>query len=79
MTHSDKNIKEKIKERYGKITVFGNSDSCCMPSGCCGPENDGDSQIYSAKAIGYGSKELAALPSTSILMEGCVNLQELPT
>ena len=25
-------IKEKIKERYGKIALFENTDSCCMPS-----------------------------------------------
>ena len=24
-------IKEKVKERYGKIALVGNSDSCCMP------------------------------------------------
>ena len=24
-------IKEKIKERYGKIALSGNSESCCMP------------------------------------------------
>ena len=39
-------IKEKIKERYGNIALFGNSDYCCMPassqsSNCC--EGDGSS------------------------------------
>ena len=43
-------IKEKIKERYGKIALVGNSDSCCMPSSssssssnCCGGNGVGDS------------------------------------
>ncbi len=73
MANVDKKIKEKIKERYGKIALFGNSDSCCMPSECCSPENDVDSQIYSAKAIGYDSEELAAIPATSILGVGWGN------
>ena len=73
MTNSEQRIKERIKERYGKIAMFGNSDSCCMPSECCSPDNDADSQVYSAKAIGYDSKELAAIPSTSILGVGCGN------
>ena len=28
-------IKEKVKERYGKIALLGNVDSCCMPGECC--------------------------------------------
>jgi hypothetical protein len=37
MDNNDYNIKDKIRERYSKIAVFGNSDSCCMPSSeCCG-------------------------------------------
>ena len=73
MTNNDKNIKEKIKERYGKISLFGNSDSCCMPSECCSPENNVDSQIRSAEVIGYGSEELASIPPTAILGVGCGN------
>ena len=31
-------LKEKIKEQYGKIALSGNTESCCMPSSdCCGP------------------------------------------
>ena len=53
-------IKEKVKERYGKIALFGNSDSCCMPSSseCCSDKNVTDSAISSAKSIGYNSVEL---------------------
>jgi hypothetical protein len=33
-------LKEKVKERYSKIALVGNTDSCCMPltsttSSCC--------------------------------------------
>jgi arsenite methyltransferase len=73
--NSDKNIKEKIKERYGKIAVFGNSDSCCMPSSecCSGGENSGASTLQSTEAIGYNPTELASIPQSAILGVGCGN------
>ncbi|MDQ6724135.1 MAG: arsenite methyltransferase [Thermoproteota archaeon] len=72
---NDNTIKEEIKQRYGKIALTGNLDSCCMPSSeCCSTEGyDVDSQINSAKVIGYNSEELAAIPSSSILGVGCGN------
>ncbi len=75
MNNNDVNIKEKIKERYGKIAVFGNSDSCCTPySECCGSEeNQGVSAMQSIEAIGYNPAELASIPQSSILGVGCGN------
>ncbi len=73
MTNGDKNIKEKIKERYGKIAVFGNSDSCCMSSESCSTEDNSDTSIQSIEAIGYNSTELASIPQSSILGVGCGN------
>ncbi len=75
MSYSDNKIKEKIKERYGKIAVFGNSESCCMPSSecCSGDENSGVSTIQSIEAIGYDKTELASIPQSSILGVGCGN------
>ncbi len=60
-------IKEKIKERYGKIALTGNSDCCCMP-GECAP---GDSPIDAVKLIGYDKEELESIPQESILGVGC--------
>ena len=75
MNKNDGNIKEKIRERYGKIAVFGNSDSCCMPSSecCSGEENSGSSALQSTEAIGYNPTELASIPQSSILGVGCGN------
>jgi arsenite methyltransferase len=70
-------LKEKVKERYGKIALTGNSDCSCS-SCCCTPpeeksaaENDGSSLIQSAIAIGYDSKDIESIPETSILGVGC--------
>jgi SAM-dependent methyltransferase len=60
-------IKEKVKERYGKIALTGNSDCCCMPGEC----STDDSPIDATKIIGYDQKELESIPQESILGVGC--------
>jgi SAM-dependent methyltransferase len=71
----EQQIKEKIKERYGKIALTGNETrSCCAPtiefkngksvSSCCSPS-------YSATIVGYESKELESIPKASVLGVGC--------
>ncbi len=61
-------IKEKIKGRYGKIALSGNSDCCCMPDECCGSDA---SPIQALLSIGYDNKELESIPQSSILGVGC--------
>ncbi|MDR3781844.1 MAG: arsenite methyltransferase [Candidatus Nitrosotalea sp.] len=60
-------IKNKVKERYGKIALTGNSDCCCMPGEC----STNDSVIDATKIIGYDPKELESIPQESILGVGC--------
>src|ERR687897_1091270 len=69
----EQQIKEKIKERYGKIALTG-TETCCAPtiefkggksgSSCCSPSG-------SATVIGYESKELESIPKASVLGVGC--------
>jgi arsenite methyltransferase len=59
---------EIIKERYGKIALTGNSDSCCMPEECCGSEASPKEAMLS---IGYDKDELESIPESSILGVGC--------
>lgn len=61
-------IKEKIKERYGKIALSGNLDCCCMPEECCG---SGASPKQALLSIGYDKNELESIPESSILGVGC--------
>jgi arsenite methyltransferase len=61
-------IKEKIKERYGKIALTGNSDCCCMPEECCGSTNSPNQALLS---MGYNEKELESIPESSKLGVGC--------
>ncbi|MGC2383500.1 MAG: hypothetical protein WA631_10375 [Nitrososphaeraceae archaeon] len=68
-------IKEKVRERYGKIALLGNVDSCCMPQECCQVNDHNDhntfiSPLLSSKIIGYDANELELIPQSSILGVG---------
>jgi arsenite methyltransferase len=90
MVEQGSSIKDKVRERYGKIALAednNNSDCCC----CCIPAannnkdnncNESLSPTQSSKLIGYDAKELDSIPTSSILGVGCrapvqyANLQE---
>jgi arsenite methyltransferase len=62
-------IKERVKERYGKIALTGNSDCyCCSPEEKCG---ENGSPMQSAMAVGYDSKDIGSIPEASVLGVGC--------
>lgn len=61
-------LKTKIKERYGKIALDGNSESCCGPDCCNSSESNPE---LSSVAIGYDGKALESIPKSSILGLGC--------
>ena len=64
-------IKEEVKERYGKIALAGkSSEGCCAPSECCGSGSE-TSLMQIAKNIGYNVNELESVPKSSILGVGC--------
>ncbi|MDN5845786.1 MAG: arsenite methyltransferase [Candidatus Nitrosocosmicus sp.] len=68
------NIKNKIKEQYGKIALADGSLSCCSASsGCCGTTEALISPIESSKTVGYDQNELKSIPQSSILGLGCGN------
>jgi len=62
-------LKTKIKERYGKIALSGNSDCCCTPQDCCNTTEFNPKS--SSVAIGYDDKALDSIPKSSILGLGC--------
>jgi arsenite methyltransferase len=79
MTDSQK-IKEKVKERYTKVALIG--DSCCGPyvdlgsgGGCCSNNNTvlqpAQSPAQVSELVGYDAKELESIPEASILGAGC--------
>jgi SAM-dependent methyltransferase len=74
MQGQEENIKEKVRERYGKIALTGNSDCCCMPGECCSDENNTNnhhSTVESARLTGYDAKDIESIPQASVLGVGC--------
>ena len=72
-------LKAKIKERYGKIALEGNSESCCGPECCSSTEADPQ---MSPVVVGYDCKALESIPKSSILGLGCgapINFANLKT
>jgi arsenite methyltransferase len=72
----DQTIKEKVKERYGKIALIGNSSQGCCggpTTECCSDTSTISvmSPLQIAKNTGYDSKELDSIPESSILGVGC--------
>ena len=66
----EQEIKEKVKERYGRIALTGNSDYCC----CCSPEErcvESGSPKQSATAVCYDNKDMDSIPEASVLGVGC--------
>jgi len=64
----EKEIKQKVKEGYGKIARQG--ISCCSSSSCCGGT---DKAKDISKAIGYSDSEMNAVPEGANLGLGCGN------
>lgn len=62
----EKEIKEFVKNRYGKIAK--KEDSCCS---CC-PSGD-DSITEQAQAAGYSPEELKSIPEEAVFGLGCGN------
>jgi arsenite methyltransferase len=58
-------IKEKVRQRYGKLAVAGGTD--CCSSDCC----SGESPAQAAAGVGYNAKELGSVPQESIIGAGC--------
>jgi arsenite methyltransferase len=64
-----KEIKDKIKQRYTKIALSGNTESCCMPDSACCPTDDSPKQAL--LTVGYDKNDLESIPQSSILGVGC--------
>lgn len=65
----DKDIREVVKENYGKIAKKSGACSVFGKLNCCGS----DSAKYISKNIGYSERELKSVPEGANLGLGCGN------
>ena len=69
----EREIKDKIKERYGKIALTG-TETCCAPTIELHDNSMSSScscSTSSITSIGYDNNELESIPEASILGVGC--------
>jgi arsenite methyltransferase len=82
---SSRELKEKVRDRYAKVALTG--DSCCGPlgspesegGGCCSGNDNvilhqhqpSQSAAQVSELVGYNTKELKSIPEASILGAGC--------
>jgi SAM-dependent methyltransferase len=65
---SDDQVREAVREQYGKVAR--SNGSCCAP-GCCGPNADATLQL------GYSADDLASVPEGANMGLGCGNPQAI--
>ncbi|MBU1912922.1 MAG: arsenite methyltransferase [Candidatus Omnitrophica bacterium] len=68
MKKNRKDIKEYVKEGYGRIAQ--QEGLCCPTSSCCGSTNQAQDI---SKAVGYSDSEMSAVPEGANLGLGCGN------
>ena len=64
-----KDIKQNVREAYGKIAQEGSS-CCSSSSSCCGDSNSAES---ASQLVGYTEEELKSVPEGADLGLGCGN------
>jgi SAM-dependent methyltransferase len=68
----DNEIRQIVRERYGKIA--GTGGSCCGSGGsCCGGGGQADAAESIGQAVGYSPQEMASVPDGANLGLGCGN------
>jgi SAM-dependent methyltransferase len=68
------NIREVVRETYGKVATGQQSGCCGASNGCCDTERP---TATSANKLGYSREEISALPEGADLGLGCGNPQAI--
>ena len=71
---ADQDIKQMVKDRYGKaaLAVSTGESSCCAGSACCGSESSEATDVITSNL--YSDTETAALPAAAVAASlGCGN------
>jgi len=69
-------IRNAVRENYGKVATGKSTSCCCSPSSCCGKPGEA-SLTDSSLGLGYSSKDVADVPDGSNMGLGCGNPQAI--
>lgn len=69
-------IRQAIRENYGKVAQSENGGCCCSSSGCCGSSNSPAPEEISM-ALGYSNDDVSTVPEGANMGLGCGNPQAI--
>lgn len=72
-------VRQTVRERYGKIAEEEGTCGCGSGGSCCGPQGNGDAADAKSisQGLGYSADEVGAVPEGSNLGLGCGNPQAI--
>lgn len=69
-------IRQAVRETYGRVAQESGSSGCCCGPSCCSPAGDVDTAAVS-KALGYSEEDLSMVPEGANMGLGCGNPQAI--
>ena len=69
-------IRQAVRENYGKVALSANEGSCCSSSSCCGSGKSPTAEDISM-ALGYSNEDVTSVPGGANMGLGCGNPQAI--
>jgi SAM-dependent methyltransferase len=69
-------IKQAVRENYGKVATSSGASGCCCGPSCCSPTNSGNAADTSVN-IGYSKEDVESVPDGANMGLGCGNPQAI--
>jgi len=73
---SENEIKQAVRENYGKVATSSGSSGCCCGPSCCSPTSTSNAADASVN-IGYSKEDVESVPEGANMGLGCGNPQAI--
>ncbi len=76
MNQSDDEIRQAVRENYGKVAASSESSGCCCSPSCCSPASTRSAENTSVD-LGYSREDVESAPEGANMGLGCGNPQAI--
>lgn len=73
---NENDIRQAVRENYGKVAAVSGSSGCCSGSSCCSPKNANNAADISVN-LGYSKDDVESVPEGANMGLGCGNPQAI--
>jgi arsenite methyltransferase len=73
---NENEIKQAVRDNYGKVATSSGSSGCCCSSSCCSPTSSNNAADVSVN-IGYSREDVESIPEGANMGLGCGNPQSI--